>query len=199
MKKIGVVLCLTGIMAVFTACSSIQNIDKTTVVVDKNGGVTEVLVDTLDQDYYEAGGIQELADQKATEYNSKAGKDAVKVDSFKEEDKKIRLVMKYEAATDYKEFNGKEFFAGTISDAYDAGYTFTDMNGADGAEKLSADQVLEMGESHIVIWEATVPVRIPAKALYASANVKMADKKEAEPVAQEENGDSAEALFYVIY
>ena len=107
--------------------------------------------------------------------------------------------MKYEAAADYKEFNGKEFFAGTISDAYDAGYTFTDMNGADGAEKLSADQVLEMGESHIVIWEAAVPVRIPSKALYASANVKMADKKEAEPVVQEENGDSAEALFYVIY
>lgn len=182
MKKISVVLVSLCLMLTLGACAGLPfgtaDADATSVIVDKKGTITQIIVESFEQSYYNADELKAEIESKAEQYNTRIGKESAVVlkDMNLSEDKQIKVRMQYAEAANYSEFNEKLLFAGTISEAYAAGYSFVDMKAADG-QSLSAQDVLEKGDMHVVIMEEAQQAITPSKIAYVSDGVSIVDDK----------------------
>lgn len=183
MKRIKAILaagCMAGLLC---ACGMIgENIDATTVKFQKDGGVTQIIVEDFSQPYYNAEELERDITAKISEYNAKAGaEDAIVLkDVALGEDKRISVKLDFKNCADYKTFNEKELFCGTVADAYSAGYEFTTMRDvAQESVVLSSADVLEKSDMHMVILEEAQQVIVPGKICYISDGISMVDEKRA--------------------
>ena len=182
MRKLRTVL-LLGCMASFIcACGLGNKVDTNTVAFDKNGEVTETIVEDFSQPYYDIEELKTDIQAEISQYNAKAGsEDAVKLGDMELTDEKVICVeMEFKSSADYKAFNEKELFWGTVADAYGAGYEFTSMR--DVSQEgivLSAKDVLEKGDMHIVILEEAQQVIVPGKIAYTSDGVSLVEESRA--------------------
>lgn len=174
------------------ACGNIKPAQVNTVSVDKKGSVTGTIVEDFSQEYYNADELKQMIDDEIVAFNQKAGADHVVVSNYDVAQGKASLVLKYVSYEDYAKFNEETFFVGTVSDAYDAGYTFVDVTSFDGQETLPKDKVLERGTSQLMICEAPQDYVVPGKITYVSGNVTINDKK---TVTVAEDGE----LAYILY
>ena len=192
MKKWKMLLLCTLIVVTLTACGNLSDISGDTIVIDKKGVVTGVIVEEFKESYYDGEELKNMVMQEVSDYNGEAGSENVTLSSFEVKDGIVSVFLEYKNANDYKTFNDKEFFAGTISQAYDAGYNFVEMKSADGTKTLLPEEVLEKGDSHIIIWEEPVAIRTSGAIAYTSSNVEIKANKEAAATAED-------GLFYIIY
>ena len=182
MRKLRTVL-LLGCMASFIcACGLGSKVDTNTVAFDKNGEVTETIVEDFSQPYYDIEELKTDIQTEISQYNAKAGsEDAVELGDVELTDEKVIYVeMEFKSSADYKDFNEKELFWGTVADAYGAGYEFTSMR--DVSQEgivLSAKDVLEKGDMHIVILEEAQQVIVPGKIAYTSDGVSLVEESRA--------------------
>ena len=195
MKKRRLLVAVTGLSLLLGACGFMEDVDTTTISVDKKGAVKETIIEDFDKDYYDAAELSQMIEQEITEYNSRfsAGGN-VELSSCEEieEGAQIKVVIEYASSTDYQNMNGRVLFAGTVSDAYNAGYEFVSMQSADG-QSVDAAKVLELGDKHMVISEEALSIKAAGKILYVSEGVSIAgDKTEVLP-------DDGEKLSYIIY
>ena len=195
MKKRRLLVAVTGLSLLLGACGFMEDVDTTTISVDKKGAVKETIIEDFDKDYYDAAELSQMIEQEITEYNSRfsAGGN-VELSSCEEieEGAQIKVVIEYASSTDYQNMNGRVLFAGTVSDAYNAGYEFVSMQSADG-QSVDAAKVLELGDKHMVISEEALSIKAAGKILYVSEGVSIAgDKTAVLP-------DDGEKLSYIIY
>ena len=174
------------------ACGAVKPAEVNTVSVDKKGNVTGTIVEDFSQDYYNADELNKMIDDEVASFNQKSGADHVAVSSYNAEEGKVSLVLTYASYDDYANFNEETFFVGTVSQAYDAGYTFADVKSVDGQDSLSKDKVLEKGTSQIMICEAAQNYVVPGKITYVSDNVTINDKKS---VTVADDGEIAYILY----
>ena len=183
MKKIKMLVAVVSLSVCLGACNMVAgSVDTTTVSFDKNGKVTETIVEDFSQPYYDAEELKGDISGEISAYNTKAG-DAEAItlgDVSLGDDKVIRVEMKFKTYADYKTFNEKELFWGTVADAYSAGYEFTSMRDVlQEGVVLSAADVLEKGEMHMVILEEAQQVIVPGKICYISDGVSLIEEKRA--------------------
>ena len=182
MRKIRTILLLGCIASLISACGLGNKVDTSTVAFGKNGEVTETIVEDFSQPYYDMEELKTDIQAEILKYNAKAGsEDAVKLGDVKLTDEKVIYVeMEFRSSNDYKSFNEKELFWGTVADAYGAGYEFTSMR--DVSQEgivLSAKDVLEKGDMHIVILEEAQQVIVPGKIAYTSDGVSLVEENRA--------------------
>lgn len=182
MRKIRTILLLGCIASLISACGLGNKVDTSTVAFGKNGEVTETIVEDFSQPYYDMEELKTDIQAEILQYNAKAGsEDAVKLGDVKLTDEKVIYVeMEFRSSNDYKSFNEKELFWGTVADAYGAGYEFTSMR--DVSQEgivLSAKDVLEKGDMHIVILEEAQQVIVPGKIAYTSDGVSLVEENRA--------------------
>lgn len=192
MKKTTRIIVFMLTMLLLTACGASAKVETNTVAVDKKGVVTSTLVEEFAESYYDADELKKMVDKEVADYNATAGADSVTVDTFEVSEGKATLVRKFGTYKDYAALNDTEFFIGTVADAYDAGYEFDSVVSADGDTTLSKQQILENGDSRIVICEQAQDVRVPGKITYISSGVKIKDNKTA--TVTEEG-----SLAYILY
>ena len=155
---------LTGILmmiclsAVLSGCGSDPKVTETTIEVKKNGSVIHTIVEDFSEEYYDLEELTALMLDSCDAYNEGAGKKAVSV------------------GDDYASFNGQALFAGSIKDAYNAGYTLdvTLQPAREGESPISKDDLLNMGEKNLIIVREAVAVRMWGKPLYYSQDVEPA-------------------------
>lgn len=180
------------IMLFLSACGTEAAIEKNTLSIDKKNVVTETLIDDFSKEYYSSDELKQMIDNEVSDYNSSAGADNITVENFEVADKKVKLVRKYTSYKDYAGLTGQDFFVGTVAEAYDKGYSFTDMTDADGEESISKSQVLEMSDYKIVICSDVVDVRVNGKIAYVSSGVKVKDSKTA-------SVEKTDELSFILY
>lgn len=179
MKKWRVVFLTVCIACLLCACQKETDVDTNTVIIDKKGQITEAIVEDFDQPYYNEEELKSQIESQIAAYNTQNGsEDAISLEKFELKEQKIFVNISFEDHSAYTGFNEKELFAGTVAQAYDAGYTFPQMKTTDGAEISQAD-VLELGEKHVVILEEQQQVRVPGKITHASEGVSLVDDKTA--------------------
>lgn len=153
---------------------------ETTLSFDKNGKVTDVIVESFSQDYYSEDGLKAYFQEKISEFNSaNIGADGdVVLESLVVEDGKAKATLTFDSADTYSAFYGARTFYGTINDAYDKGYiTETVLKAVDSNETISKLDLMKMKESNIIIVSEVVRVSSPKKVSHVSANVEVIDDK----------------------
>jgi uncharacterized protein YcfL len=195
MKKEKLLLVVVGISLLLGGCALSKEVDTTTLIVDKKGAVVENIVEDFDKDYYDADALEQMISEEISNYNSTAGSEKVKLDSFElaEEAQQVKVKIQYETGDDYGQMNDRELFCGTVSEAYQAGYEFTNMINQDNSEAVSGTDVLELGDKKVIISEEALDIQVPGKIIYASEGVVLTDNKTATLP------DDGEALSYIIY
>lgn len=182
MKKIRLLLAVGVLAGLLGACGMLGTaVDTTTVSFDKNGKVTETIVEDFSQPYYDVEELKSDISAEIASYNSSVGDEAITLGEVElSDEKQIRVEIEFKSYADYKAFNEKELFWGTVADAYGAGYEFTSMRDVNlEGVVLSAADVLEKGDMHMVILDEAQQVIVPGKICYISDGVSVIEEKRA--------------------
>ena len=175
----GMLIVITILM--LAGCGREAEVTANTVIVEKKGKVTGAIVEDFTQDYYNSDELKQMVEEEVTSYNESSGGEDVSLNRFEVKDGIAKVYLDYDSADTYTAFNGKTLFTGTVAETYDAGYDLdikmTDAN--DSAVTIGKDDILGMGDNHIVITEEPVNVRTYGKILYISDGVSLVDYKEA--------------------
>ncbi len=174
--------------------------EETAVDVHDDGSVTETIVDTLEQSWYDAAELQSMIDSSVAEYNASAGGDAVTVDAVTITDGDVRVQLTYQSGLDLGSYNNTDFFAGSILGAQMEGFLFDTgfysvAGGSASGELMDNDEPLSHKEYLVVICDSTYLVHVPGAIRYVSEGVEVTDAY----TAKASDTYDASRLMYVLY
>jgi len=184
--------------------------DASVITLKKDGSIERRLVEDFGADYSEEG-LKNLIDTSITAYQKQAAQAQVSLKSCqKNKEDRLAVEMTFGDWASYAGWNnyfldymyasemGMEtaaiesstdgFFAGTISDAYTAGYgletTLNAVSEKNAKQSIAKSDLLSMGDTHIVILERgsddePVTVNCYGEILYVSDGVSATGKKSA--------------------
>ena len=174
MIHVGALLVLT--VAVLTGCGKNFSADTDTVYVQKKGTVKGANVADFDKEYYDEAELESFINDTVDTYVAKAGEGTVAVTSFAVEDGTAHVYLDYAGAEDYAQFNGIDFYAGTVLDAQADGYDIPkEYNAA-----TDKDTTWDADGNKIVIIGQQTQVRVDGTILFVTPNVTVVDKNAAD-------------------
>lgn len=178
-----------SLLLIFTLCgcgngSTTEEYEgSNTAEIKKDGAITSTIQDSFLTQQYDEELLEEFTLKEAAEYNHENGEGAISIKKLEVKNDKVTLVMEYQTAEDFENFNQYPFFSGTVEEAFAAGYDFngvdfyeagTASEKEDQEEKASiqAEKLKEMGSRRIVIAqppeEERLKVKTSGKILYIS-------------------------------
>lgn len=172
-----------------------------TIIVDKNGKITEALVEDFSKEYYSEDELKSFVEKEIAEYESEHSKGDVKMSGLSIEAGTARMTMKYADAATYQEFHDVTFYAGKVVDAQTAGYQF-DANFyavTDGTldTTLTGTSTVLAEEGNVVIIQDAIEVQVPGKITYVSEGVSVNSENTA--AITTENETDVPPVAYIIY
>lgn len=186
-----------------TAAAEAAAVSNMVIEVRKDGSIIETITEDFAADYYNEDELRSMVLSEVAEFNKSEDKD-ISVDKFENKKGVITIVMKYPSAEAYTSYNSNQYdsrvlFCGTVAEAYDQGYaldvTLKDAGG--GEESIGREELLGMGEKHILISEVPCHVKTFGRILYVGDNVTAAGKNQADLKA-DENGESF-GKYYLVF
>lgn len=184
--------------------------DASVITLKKDGSIERRLVEDFGEDYSEDA-LKNLIDTSITAYQSQAAQAQVSLKSCqKNKEDRLAVEMTFGDWASYAGWNNyfldymyasemgmdtaaikistDGFFAGTISDAYNAGYglevTLNAVSEKNAVQTVSKSELLGLGDTHIVILERgsddePVTVECFGEIMYVSDGVSVTGKKSA--------------------
>ena len=155
---------LMSLAVIATACGNKTQTEDggqiTSISIEKNGSIENTIVEDFSQSYYELDSLSAMIEQDIEAYHNQNPDSKISLSKCEltDDNSTVRVVMKYGDSQTYTGFNGETLFSGTVQDAYSAGYNL-DMTldevkkGEKTGNSISRDDILGMGESHILIIE----------------------------------------------
>ncbi|MDO5424969.1 MAG: hypothetical protein Q4F41_14700 [Eubacteriales bacterium] len=180
MKKAKILFVTACTLGILTGCSKFDP-DGTAIMARKDGDVTAVVMETLDQSYYDSTELQNLINQDVAAYNASAGAENITVKEFEVVNQTANLTMDYASGEDYAAFNNVTFYTGDVLGAYDAGYDFQTTfqkveKGNVTDSQVTRQEVLNSYNYYTVIMEEAMDVQVEGSIVYASSNVQITGK-----------------------
>lgn len=172
--RVGVLLVLTA--AVLGGCGKEFSADTDTVYVQKKGTIKGANVAAFDKEYYDEAELEGFINDTVDTYVAKAGEGTVAVTSFAVEDGTAHVYLDYAGAEDYAQFNGIDFYAGTVLEAKADGYDIPDAFTAVTDKETTWDAE----DNKIVIVGQQTQVRVDGTILFVSSNANAVDKNAAD-------------------
>ena len=178
MKKIAVVFMTATIFVVLAGCGE-EKKDITSIKIDRKGNITSVIYDDFAGENYSQEEFEIGNSARVEAYNEECLGERITVESVEknEETSKIKVVMTYDSPDDYKKFNGKVLFYGTVKEAEKAGYTLTDKL-VDSERKAPDKNILKKYKNkHVIIVEDKTTIFVPYNIDYVSVGARYIGKK----------------------
>ncbi len=181
-------------MLTLTGCGSAEDdFDETTITVGKKGKVSERIVETFSKDYYNVDELAAEFTRSVNEYNESIGAEEITLKDISLKDSSIYVDMNFSGPSDYEKFVGESLFVGTISDAYDEGYTMdVTLKGVDKGDRIGKVEIMGMMDRNIVILSEHVRIRTFDDIAYVSANVDVINDRTARILSE------SDGLAYLI-
>ena len=180
-------------VTLLTGCGTEFSADKDTVYVQKKGTVKGANVADFDKDYYDETELSDFITDTVDTYVAKAGDGTVVIQEFGVENGVAHVYLDYAGAEDYAQFNGVEFFAGTILDAkadgYDIPNAFTAVTDKDTTWDAEGNKIVIVGQQTQVQVDGTI--------LFVSANASVTGKNTADVTYDILDEDAQPA--YIVY
>lgn len=189
-KRLLCIFCILIMTSSLCACGAAaeEEIDESTLVIGKKGTITETIVDGFDKDYYDVNELKNEFDEAVSEYNGGKGEDCVKLTNIICENGQVHASLDFASFDDYEAFQNEEIFLGTISEAYDAGYSMdVTLKGVSEGDKIGKNELMNNKENRILIISEPVLIKTYSKILYVSANVEVINDKMAR-ISSESDG-----------
>ena len=173
--------------------------EETTLLVKPDGTWTEMLMEKLDQPYYDTNELKALVDETVSAFNASDSSGNVAVDSFEVGENGISLQMTYSDAHTYAEYNQVPAFDGSMLEAQMEGFLFLNdfrkvTDGATGSEVISNEEPLSHKEYRVLVTDPSHVVAMPEKVLYVSANAAVTDWKTVRPAEESEEEPEQDGL-----
>ena len=193
MRKM-VLLLLTAALLLAGCGGDKDTEEATNLEFRKNGQVVHTIVEDFSASYYSLDELMSEVSSQADTYNGTAGSKRITVDSAEVKDGVITMVMTFQSAADYSSFYRQALFCGTVKEAFDAGYDLdvTLKSVTEEGTTVGRQDILEMGERHIIVLREAVTVRPWADILYVSGDVEATGSREAAST-------DPQALSYIIF
>ena len=114
--EIGICAAAAAAACILTGCSMLDQVvgaddwkswkpAATTLQVYQDGSLTETILDTLNQSYYDADELQDMVARSVRLYNEDAGEAALNVTEYTVEQQNLKLVIQYASGEDYRSYN----------------------------------------------------------------------------------------------
>ena len=177
--------------------------EKSTLTLEDDGTIVCEEVTEFEADYYDGSELQSYAREQVAVYNDANGADRVRLERVAVGDGDAYMRTRYQSPEDYRQFTGYEIFQGTIAQAQEAGYTFSDTfvgveNGAKG-DSVGSDQVLSDTEKKVLILRENITVTVEGTVLYVSDESTTVESGDTVSIAQADGNEDATTLTYIIY
>ena len=184
------ILMIITVMYVMTGCGKVNASpsDMDTISVMKDGNIVQTIVDEFDRSLYSVDELSAMTKDKIDLYSEEDGD--IVCESVEENDNMVIVKISYKTGEDYTDFNDKELYFGTVSDASSSGYSVKDMVMNNGTP-LSDEQVEQIKDNHVLIVQTEageeLGINVYDKIIYMSDNVTLSGKKDAVIGAGEED------------
>ncbi len=175
-------------------CESDQTeFTKSGIEVSEDNTINAVIIENFTADYYQMEELKQFVTEDVANYNTELGSTAVTVGESSMENGTIRLNLAFQNFDAYNGYMPEEVFIGDLQGAYDRGYSFDrtlNTAGKDGQTIARAD-LMNMGNSKVIVVTGDLCVRCPSKILYYSTGMTLLD-------SQTVSADSA-GNYFIIY
>ncbi len=188
MILLGLLLCMSVV-----GCGN-NSATEAVLKIDKTGQVTSVLVEEFEQDYYNLGELEEMIRLEISTYNQEKAEERIVLVSIEVIEGLAKAVIQYKDYTDYAAFTETQFFVGTVEEAVAEGINLNHVMLEAGKDNtVSHQQIRELIDYNLVVWQGDMPVEVPGKIMYHTGELTLLGSKKiiAEP-------DLA-GPFYLIY
>ena len=173
-KKLDFLLILSMALLV-SGCSQKFEPTESTIFITSKGLVQSAVIESFDKSYYDFGELYETVEKEVKSYCLDKNEEVVTINSLIEENNSVALLMDYQTAADYAEFNEILLFSGTFSEAAAVGYLPEELYDVEGnSVEVDLDN---LGELKVVVTEESVCLQTSGKIKYVSDNVTILDKK----------------------
>lgn len=172
--KLGMLSALT--IALLTGCGAEFSADKDTVYVQKKGTIKGANVADFDKEYYDETELSDFITDTVDTYVARSGDGTVSIQEFAVEDGVAHVYLDYAGAEDYAQFNGVEFYAGTVLDAKADGYEIPDAFTAVTDKETTWDAE---GNKIVIVGQQT-QVQVDGTILFVSENASVTGKNTAD-------------------
>ncbi len=182
MRKITILLLIVSMTVLLAGCGSGGSAEsETTLEFKKNGQVVHTIVEDFSADYYDLDELETDVKSQIEEYNTRVGSDRISLDSSELEDGTLTMVMTFQGAEDYSSFYRQALFCGTVKAAFEAGYDLDiELNSVqEEGTTINKQDILDMGERHIIVVREAIHLKPYADILYASGDVEVTGDRDA--------------------
>ena len=138
------------------------------VIINRDGTLSEYIIEPFDRDRYEVAELYAMADKEAREYCNDHGQDRVKlqtVEIMEQDPSQVRVVFTYISPKDYSAYNEGEILYGQVKDYPDV---ISDSRFQAG---VLPDEKEKLLEKHILITDVKAVFYCPWQVKYASTGV----------------------------
>ena len=173
-KKLNFLLILSMALLV-SGCSQKFEPTESTIFITSKGLVQSAVIESFDKSYYDFDELYETVEKEVKSYCLDKNEEVVTINSLIEENNSVALLMDYQTAADYADFNEILLFSGTFSEAAAVGYLPEELYDVEGnSVEVDLDK---LGELKVVVTEESVCLQTSGKIKYVSDNVTILDKK----------------------
>lgn len=151
------------------------------LTMKEDGAISQRIVEDFAEDNYDLEELRAMTEDEIDAYCQGDEEGSVELTQLKEDDGKLTMVIDYQSLEAYNEFNGTDWFSGTIKEAlkledkdYFSGETFL---AAKDSSKVETDQVLKDDSLSVMVFEEAVLYEVDKKILYYSENVELVSDK----------------------
>lgn len=192
-KKTVLIFIFVAVLALSGCTEAEEDFDETTISVSKRGKVSERIVESFNKDYYDLAELEDEFTRSVMEYNAAMGSEEIRVKSIELKDSQVYVDVDFNGPSDYESFVGENLFVGTVSDAYDNGYSMdVTLKAVDSQDKIGKVQIMGMNDNTIIILSEHVRVKAFKDIAYVSANVDVINSKEVRVLSE------SDGLAYLI-
>lgn len=169
-------VCMMGL----AGCESNQaEFTKSGIEVSEDNTISAFIIENFSADYYQMEELKQFVAEDVANYNTELGSAAVTVGEASMENGTIRLNLAFQNFDAYNGYMPEEVFIGDLQGAYDRGYNFDrtlNTAGKDG-QTIARAELMNMGNSKVVVVTGDLCVRCPSKILYYSTGMTLLDSK----------------------
>lgn len=169
-------VCMMGL----AGCESNQaEFTKSGIEVSEDNTISAFIIENFSADYYQMEELKQFVAEDVANYNTELGSAAVTVGEASMENGTIRLNLAFQNFDAYNGYMPEEVFIGDLQGAYDRGYNFDrtlNTAGKDG-QTIARAELMNMGNSKVVVVTGDLCVRCPSKILYYSTGMTLLDSR----------------------